>query len=142
MPFLKLKIGPFFIFGFFVFENLVLPAERRSFKKSKKRTTKTFLKLKIGPSMLRNILGPVFNFSLDQFLTLEFVICLFFLIFLGGGWNLYFNSVSAKMLNWKHYKKEKKTLFVNTLVLTVLVSAFFIFAVFRISMFLRDGFDR
>ena len=50
------------------------------------------------------------------------------------------------MQNWKKHKKQKKTLFVNTPVLNVLVkmsffSAFLIFAVFRISMFFRDVFD-
>ena len=54
------------------------------------KTTKTqFLKLKTGPIMLRNILGPIFNFNLDQFLTLEFVIFFCFFVF-WGGWNPYF----------------------------------------------------
>ena len=96
----KLKAGPmfalfkvknwsiFFVFLFFIFENLILPAERRGFlkKKNKQKTTKKtqFLKLKAGPIMLRNILGPVFNFHLDQFLTLEFFYFLVFFCFLGG----------------------------------------------------------
>ena len=42
-------------------------------KKTKNNNKKTqFFKLKTGPIMLRNILGPIFNFNLDQFLTLEF----------------------------------------------------------------------
>ena len=54
-------------------ENLILPAEKRGFFENKqKQQKKHFLKFKIGPIMLRNILGPVFNFNLDQFLTLEF----------------------------------------------------------------------
>ena len=91
----KLKIGPIValfkvknwsIFLFFFFENRIPPAERRGFwKTSKKDNKKTqFLKLKTGPIMLRNILGPVFNFNLDQFLTLELCylcVCVFF----GGG---------------------------------------------------------
>ena len=51
------------------------------------------------------------------------------------------------MQNWKKPQKEKKTLFVNTIVLTTFVkmsviffSAFLIFAVFGISMFFRDVF--
>ena len=49
-----------------MFKNLILPAERRGFlkkkKKQKKQQKKThFYKLKTGPIMLRNILGPVFN---------------------------------------------------------------------------------
>ena len=68
----KLKTGPSFalfkvknwsifcFFCFFIFENLILPAERRGFlkkKQAKKTTKKTqFLKSKTGPIMLRNIL--------------------------------------------------------------------------------------
>ena len=61
---------------FFVFENLVLPAERRGFlkKKTSQKTTEKkqkkktqFLKLKSGPIMLRNIIGQLFNFNLDFF---------------------------------------------------------------------------
>ena len=47
------------------------------------------------------------------------------------------------MQNLKKHKKEKQTLFVNTIVLIALVkvsvfSAFFIFAVFSISVFFED----
>ena len=53
------------------------------FQKNKKENNqKTFFKLKIGPIMLRNILGPVFNFNLDQLLTLGFFL---FFFCLGGG---------------------------------------------------------
>ena len=108
MP-VELKTGPIFAFSsvknwsnffvFFVFENLILPAERRGFfkKKRKKKTKKktTFLALKTGPILLRNILGPVFNASLDQFLTLGFCFCcVLFLFFVG--WNPYFYSVFSK----------------------------------------------
>ena len=45
--------------------------------------------------MLRNILGPVFNLYLDQFLTYK--ICYFFVFFLFFfGWNPYFYSVFSK----------------------------------------------
>ena len=53
---------------------------------------------------------------------------------------------SAKHAKLKETQKRKKTLFVNTPVLTVLVkmsvffSAFFIFAVFGISMFFSEMF--
>ena len=79
------KWSMFFVFFvFFVFENLVLPAERRGFKKEKKKQKNDpFLVLKTGPILLRNILGPVFNASLDQFLTLGFFCFLCFLFF-GG----------------------------------------------------------
>ena len=134
----------FVFFVFFVFTNLVLPAERRGFLKNKpKKTTKKtqFLKLKRGPIMLRNIIGPLFNFNLAHFLTLE--LCYFFLFFFG--WNPYFIVFSAKMQNWKKHKKETKTLFVNTTVLTAFVKmsvfcAFFIFAVFPISIFVQRCF--
>ena len=58
---------------------------------------------------------------------------------------------SAKHAKLKETQKRKKTLFVNTPGLTVLVKmsvfsaschAFLIFAVFGISMFFRDVFDR
>ena len=52
------------LFVFLYFENLILPADRRGFLKNKqkkqKKTYTQFLKLKTGPIMLRNILGPVF----------------------------------------------------------------------------------
>ena len=95
--------------------------------------------------MLRNILGPVFNFNLDQFLTLEF--CQFFCVFLVFCWaeTPIFIVFSAKNAKLKETQKRKKTLFVNTIVLTTLVkmsvfSAFLIFAVLGISMFFRDVF--
>ena len=81
--------------------------------------------------MLRNILGPVFNLYLDQFLTYK--ICYFFLFFLAE--TPIFYSVFSKNAKFKETQKRKNTLFVNTIVLTALVqvsffSAFFIFAVF------------
>ena len=67
--------------------------------------------------MLCNILGPVFNTSLAQFLTQGF---LFFCVFLwgGGAETPIFIVFSARMQNLKKHKKEKRTLFVSTLVLT------------------------
>ena len=90
-------------------------------KQANKTTKKTqFYKLKTGPIMLRNMLGPVFNLYLDQFLTYK--ICYFlaetpmFIVF------------SAKTAKFKETQKRKKTLFVNTIVLTALVkvSVFFL----------------
>ena len=55
--------------------------------------------------MLRNIIGPLFNFNLDHFLTLEF--CFFlFLGFFGGGETPICIVFSAKMQNWKKHKKH------------------------------------
>ena len=77
--------------------------------------------------MLRNILGPIFNFNLDQFLTLELCYFLVFFCFGGGGGGAepppppIFIVFSANMQNLKKHKKGKKTLFVNTTVLTALV---------------------
>ena len=112
MPFLVLKAGPFFFcfFCFFVFENLILPAERRGLKKKKKKNKPkktTFLALKTGPILLRNILGPVFNASLDQFLTLGF---LFFLCFFSFFWaeTPIFIVFSAKNAKFKETQKRKK----------------------------------
>ena len=84
--------------------------------------------------MLRNILGPVFNASLDQFFNASFFLC-----FLLLAETPMFIVLSAKHAKFKeNTKKEKKTLFVNTIVLIALVkmsvffffSAFFIFAFF------------
>ena len=44
--------------------------EKQAKKNNNKKTQ--FLKLKSGPIMLRNIIGPLFNFNLAHFLTLEF----------------------------------------------------------------------
>ena len=52
--------------------------------------------------MLRNMLGPVFNFNLDQFLTLEF--CFFFW---GGAWTPIFIVFSANS-KLKETQKEKR----------------------------------
>ena len=57
-----------------------------------------FVALKTGPILLRNILGPVFNASLDQFLTLGF-----FFAFLAE--TPIFIVFSAKMQNLKKHKK-------------------------------------
>ena len=88
LPFLQLNIGPLFVLLFCLRKSWFPPAERRTyFRKKTKREQKHFLKLKIGPIMSRNILGPVFNFNLDKFLTLEFsFFCfVFFVVFFGGG---------------------------------------------------------
>ena len=77
MPFYKLKTGSFFCF---IFENLILPAERRGFLRNKQKQPKNthFYKFKIGPNMSRNIFGPVFNLYLDHFLTYTICYFLFF----------------------------------------------------------------
>ena len=93
-------------FVFFVFENLILPAERRGFFKKKKKNKQkktTFLALKTGPILLCNILGPMFNASLDQFLTLGFFFCFSFF-----GWNPYFIVFSANNAKFKETQKRKK----------------------------------
>ena len=127
LPFLKLKSGPFFLFlGGFIFQKSRSPCrEKRIFEKqAKKQQKRQFLKLKSGPIMLRNITGPLFNFNLDHFLTLEF--CYFF-VFLGAETPI-FIVFSAKHAKLKETQQRKKTLFVNTTVLTALVkmSAFFL----------------
>ena len=57
------------------------------FENQAKNNKKThFYKLKIGPIMLRNMLGPVFNLYLDQFLTYKICVCVyvfFFYLFFG-----------------------------------------------------------
>ena len=77
--------------------------------------------------MLRNMLGPVFNLYLHQFLTYK--ICYFCFLL-----KPLFISVFSK--NAKFKETQKKTLFVNTIVLTALVKM----SVFCIFSFL-DVFD-
>ena len=70
-----MKTGPIFLFVKISFS---LQKEEDLSKKRRKRNKKTtFLAFKTGPILLRNILGPVFNASLDQFLTLVFFLFLF-----------------------------------------------------------------
>ena len=80
----EIKIGP-------IFQNLVHPADRRIFFK-KNKTQKQFYKFRIGPILLCNILGPIFNFDLAQCLTLKS--CHFCFL---GGWNHDFIVFSANM---------------------------------------------
>ena len=108
MPFLKLKTGPFFFVFLFSKISFSLQKEEDFEKQAKKKQQKKqFLKLKTGPIMLRNILGPVFNFNLDQFLTLEF--CYFFFFWGGGGAETpIFIVFSAKNAKLKETQKTKK----------------------------------
>ena len=79
---LEVKTWSIFCFGFF--QDLVLPAESRTedkhSKKQKQQQKTQFSKLKIGPTLLRNILGLIFNLDLDQFLIWKCVICCGFVL--------------------------------------------------------------
>ena len=116
LPYLKLKSGRFFVFVFFVFENLVLPAERRGCLKNKPKNNKKTI---------------IFNFR----------ILLFFFVFLFFCWNPYFYSVFSKNAKLKETQKRKKDTIcehncANSSCQNVrFFSAFFIFAVFPISIF-------
>ena len=78
--FYKLKLVQFFLAFYFQKSHSPCRKKRIFEKQTKKQQTNThFYKLKTGPIMLRNILGPVFNLYLDQFLTYK--TCFFF----GGG---------------------------------------------------------
>ena len=72
----KVKKWSIFLFLFFLLFSKILfslQKEEDLWKTSPKTTKKTqFVKLKSGPIMLRNIIGPLFNFNLDHLLTLEF----------------------------------------------------------------------
>ena len=141
----KLKTGPnvalFKVKNWsFFLENLVLPAERRIFspKKQEREQQKSFLKLKTGPTMLRNMLGSIFNFNLDQVPTPATPFFSFFLFFcfcffcLGGGLKPYFYSVFSKNANWKKHKHDTicEHTCANCSCQNVLFFAFFVFAVF------------
>ena len=86
--------------------------------------------------MLRNILGPVFNLYLDQFLTYK--ICYFFLffcLFFFFAETPIFIVFSANNAKLKETQKKKKDTIcehncANCSCASVLFSAFFIFAVF------------
>ena len=71
MPFYVLKTGPsFFCFFCFLLSlkiSFSLEKEEDFLKKAEKHNNGPILVLKTGPIMLRNMLGPVFNTSLDQF---------------------------------------------------------------------------
>ena len=92
--------------------------------------------------MLRNITGPLFNFNLDHFSTLE--VCLFS----WGGLKPYFYSVFSKNAKLKETQKRKKDTIcehncANSSCQNVrFFSAFFIFAVFPICILSEMFFDR
>ena len=77
-----LKVGPIFcVLVFFLFLKISFHLQKEEdFSKTNKKINRKKNKnvLKTGPMLLHNILGPVFNTTLDQFLT-----HLFFL-FVGG----------------------------------------------------------
>ena len=60
--------------------------------------------LKIGPIMLRNILGPFLNTTLDQFLTLCFAETPIFIQF--SSKNAKFNETQKRKKKTKHYLWE------------------------------------
>ena len=91
--------------------------------------------------LLRNILGPIFNASLDQFLTLGFFVFFVFFFFFGRAETPIFIVFSAKDVKFK--EKIKKTLFVSTPVLTALVNMFIlcIFFIFDFLFLQFPNFD-
>ena len=116
------------------------------------KTKDPFLALKTGPILLRNILGPVFNASLDQFLTLGF---LFFFVFFsffffgggGGAETPIFIVFSAKHAKFKETQKRKKDSIcehtcANCSCQNVLFFCIFHFFFFAISNFSEMFFDR
>ena len=96
--------------------------------------------LNIGPILLRNILGPVLNTTLDQFLTQPFVY-LVFLFFVEAP----FLVLSAKHAKFTETQQRKKTLFVSKFVLTVSSKISVFFCIFHFWLLcnchLRDVFD-
>ena len=86
--------------GVFLKISLSLQKEEDCSRKTKKTTKNTISKSKIGPFLLRNILGPVFNLDLDHFLTLK--ICQFYVFWLKP---LFLSCFQQNMQNLKthHY---------------------------------------
>ena len=77
IAFFESKLGPSFLcFFFFCFfqKSSSFCRENEIFKKTsqKKRKKNTFFASKLGPILLRNILGPSFDSTLDQVLTQHF----------------------------------------------------------------------
>ena len=111
--FSSVKTGPFFSFFFFCFLFLKIAfslQKEEDFSKKTKQKKDPFLALKTGPILLRNILGPAFNASLDQFLTLGFFVvfvffcfCCFFL-----AETPIFIVFSAKNAKFQETQKRKK----------------------------------
>ena len=92
--------------------------------------------------MLRNIIGPLFNFNLAHFLTLEF--CYLFIFFLAE--TPIFIVFSAKNAKLKETQKRNKDTIcehncANSFCQNVRFCAFFIFAVFPVSIFSEMFFD-
>ena len=107
-----LKTGPiFFFFLFFCFWKSHSPCrKKRIFQKQPRKNKKNdpFLALKTGPILLRNIIGPVFNASLDQFLTLGFLFFFVFFFFFFLAETPIFIVFSAKNAKFKETQKKKK----------------------------------
>ena len=70
----KVKKWSIFCFFWFYFSKISFSLQKQEdFWKTRQKQQKTqILKLKSGPITLRNIIGPLFNFNLAHFLTLEF----------------------------------------------------------------------
>ena len=107
-----LKIGPFLCFWKSHFPCRKKRIVQRQKKKKQKKDPS--LALKTGPILLRNILGPVFNASLDHFLTLVFF-CFFCVFSFFGGWTPYFYSVFSKNAKFIETQKRKKRHYLSTI---------------------------
>ena len=139
----KLQAGPRFgvlcvkqvqVFSCFFWKSRSPSGKKRIFQKIEEKKQKwpnSSVKKLVQLLMLRNILGPVVNTSLDQFLTLGFLFFCVVFSFLGGLKPLFLYCFRQKMQNLKKHTKEKTTLFVSTPVLTALVP---------MSFFLRFSF--
>ena len=150
----KVKKWSIFLFfwGFYFFQKYRSPCrKKRIFEKQAQKTTKKtqFLKLKSGPIMLRNIIGPLFNFNLDHFLTLEFCYFFCFFVFFWAETPI-FIVFSAKNAKLKETQKRKKdTICEHNCANSSCqnVRFFFFFCIFHFCCFsnfhfFRDVFDR
>ena len=122
------KISSFF--RFWIFFLLISAGRMRAFKKNRNGQIWPFFKSKTGPTMLRNILGPIFDLCLDQFWILKFDKFGPFVVIAKYAETTICIAFSAKC-TFKAHSPKLGPLFVNTTALTEKqIGVFFAFLFF------------
>ena len=126
-------------FSYFPFclKNLLSAGRMRFSEKRKNWQNLPFFWVTTWSSMLRNMLGPSLDSTLDQVLTQPFWQCLAFFAFCKTCWNHYVCGVFSKICIFNAHPSKLGTRFVNTTARTEKNSAFFsaflCFGVFAVS---------